>query len=227
MAMSDLIWMLTAFLLTLLVFSYIFGDNPLFRLVLYIFAGVSSAYLLVIVFYQVILPRLVWPFFEGTVPARLMTLVPVLLSFLLLTKLSPKLSRLGNISVAYLVGMGAAVAIGGAVLGTIITQTGATINLFDLGLASPAVSQFTRFLEGILFAISTITVLAYFHFGAKSQENQTPRRPFWLEALAAVGKGFIAVTLGALFANVYLAALAALVDRLDFIRNVIQTLLNL
>ena len=128
---------------------------------------------------------------------------------------------------AYLAGMGAAVAVGGAVLGTIVTQTGATINLFDLRLSTTGASQFTRFLDGLIFAIGTITVLAYFHFGAKSREDQTPSRPFWIEALAGVGKGFIAVTLGALFANVYLAALAALVDRLDFIRTVIQTLLSL
>ena len=42
-----------------------------------------------------------------------------------------------------------------------------------------------------------------------------------IEVLSKIGEVFIAITLGALFAGVYLAALAALIDRLDFIQTVI------
>jgi energy-converting hydrogenase Eha subunit A len=41
--------------------------------------------------------------------------------------------------------------------------------------------------------------------------------------LAVIGQVFIAVTLGALFAGVFSAALTALIERLDFLRTVIAS----
>jgi hypothetical protein len=47
--------------LTLLIFSYLLGDNPLYRLALHIFVGVSVAYALIIALRGVILPALTPP----------------------------------------------------------------------------------------------------------------------------------------------------------------------
>ena len=41
----DLITAVLSFLFTLLIFSYLIGDNPLFKIALYIFVGVSSGYI--------------------------------------------------------------------------------------------------------------------------------------------------------------------------------------
>ena len=49
------------FLLTLLIFSYLIGDNPLFRSAVYIFIGVSSGYAAVVVWHNVLLPKLFQP----------------------------------------------------------------------------------------------------------------------------------------------------------------------
>jgi hypothetical protein len=45
----DLIWTIVGFILTLMVFSYLFGDNPLFRLVTYLFVGVSAGFAAVMI----------------------------------------------------------------------------------------------------------------------------------------------------------------------------------
>ena len=50
----DYIWTLVGFFLTLLVFSYLFGDNPLFRIVTYLFIGVSAGYTAAIILYYVL-----------------------------------------------------------------------------------------------------------------------------------------------------------------------------
>jgi heme/copper-type cytochrome/quinol oxidase subunit 2 len=153
-------------------------------------------------------------------------IVPMVLGLLLLTKLSPRLSKLGNVSLAYLTGAGAAIAIGGAVMGTILTQTVASINLFDMKAAiSDQQDSLIRLIEGVIVVIGTISTLVYFHFGAKKNPDQRPYRPIWLEGLSFIGRLFIAVTLGAIFAGVYLASLAAMIDRLDFIRTVINQIL--
>ncbi len=81
-----------------------------------LFIGVSAGYFTVVLIFQVILSRLIVPIAAG---AQL-SLIPLVLSGMLLTKLSPRFSRLGNLPMAYLVGAGAAIAIGGSVLGTII-----------------------------------------------------------------------------------------------------------
>ena len=67
-----------------------------------------------LVIYNIIFPVLAKP---GDELVRLGP--PLILGVWLLTKTSPRLSRLGNPVLAYLVGVGAAAAISGALLGTI------------------------------------------------------------------------------------------------------------
>ncbi|HSV86097.1 MAG TPA: hypothetical protein VLH85_05950, partial [Levilinea sp.] len=110
----DLIWTVVGFVLTLMVFSYLFGDNPLFRLATYLFVGVSAGFSAVMVIYHVLMPRLLFPFLEGSFGLQAgLVIVPLVLGLLLVMKLSPRLTRAGEIPMAYLVGVGAAVIIGG------------------------------------------------------------------------------------------------------------------
>ncbi|MEA4909292.1 MAG: hypothetical protein GYA17_08055 [Chloroflexi bacterium] len=218
----DLIWTLVGFILTLLVFSYLFGDNPLFRLATYLFVGVTAGYAFVLVVYQVLLPRLFWPLLSGELTERLLLLVPLVLSTLLVFKISPRFTNLGSIPMAYLVGVGAAVAIGGAVVGTLVAQSRATIDAFGFQASGIVVqSPALQFFEGIVLLVGVVSTLVYFHFGASSQPDQPPQRAPWIEIIARIGQVFIAITLGALFAGVYAAAITALIDRLSFIVNVI------
>ena len=209
-------WTLIAFILTLLIFSYLFGDNIIFRLVSYIFVGIVAGYGVVLVIYQVILPRLVYPLLYGTGQSPIPTLVAIVLSVLLLFKLFPRATNLGAIPMAYLVGVGAAVAIGGAVIGTLFGQLRGTIDLFDLKNPSG-----TGILEAFILLVGIISTLVYFHFGAVSKANQPPHRSPVIEIVSRIGQVYLAISLGALFAGVYAAAIAAMIDRLDFIKTVI------
>jgi hypothetical protein len=219
---------LVGFLLTLLVFSYIFlGDNALFRVAVYIFVGVSAGYAASVVWHNILVPRLVTPL-SGAIANRewgalLVYLIPLLLSFLLLSKLSPKLGKLGNSATAYLVGVGAAVAIGGAVLGTIFPQVAATTGVFNL----PGKGALELLLDGSIFLIGTLTTLIYFHFGARLIPNQAPQRHRLIELAGRVGQFFIAVTFGVMFAGVYAAALTALIERVQFLWQFIIGLVGL
>lgn len=219
----DLIWTLVSFVLTLMIFSYLLGDNPLFRVASYIFVGVTAGYSAVLVIYQVILPRLFQPLIEGAWEERVLTLIPLVLSVLLLTKISPKLSQLGSVSMGYLVGVGAAVAISGAVMGTLINQVVATVNVFDLRASAITENPAFQLLNGFVMVLGIITTLSYFQFTGKAKQGDSVDRSAVVEALAKFGQVFIAITLGALFAGVFSAAVVALIDRLDFLLNVIRT----
>jgi len=218
---SDTIWLIVSLYFTLVIFSYLLGDNFIFRLTSYIFIGITAAYLAVIVFYQVILGRLVWPLMTGTNEQRMLLVVPLLLSILLLLKLSPRWSSLGNIPLGFLAGVGAALITGGALFGTITAQTGAAIDAFN---TQPLENQQTKWIEGGFLLLGTISTLAYFHFGAARKRN-TENRPAWVEPLAKLGKIFIGFTLGALFVGVYSAALVSLIDRIQFVFNSVSQVL--
>ena len=214
--LSDLIGMLLGFAFTIMVFSYILGDNPFFRFALYVFIGVASGYAAVLVFYDVILYQLVLPLVD-TGGLSIAVWVPLLAGlWLLVTKISTRLNRLGNPVMAYLVGAGAAVMIGGAVLGTVLTQVDATASLFNLQVdVENGGSVVTTVLYGLVILIGVITSLVFFHFGVRSKGDQSPpQRLPWIESLAKVGQVFIVVTLGAVFAGVYMASLTALIARL-------------
>jgi hypothetical protein len=180
-----------------------------------------------VVFYNVILPRLILPLLSGSQGERLLLLIPLVLSILLLAKVSPRMARWGNVSMAYLVGVGAAVAIGGALMGTLFPQVGATINLFDLQIGQESGSSILfQFVNGSIILVGVLVTMAYFHFGISYGSDQPSQRPAWIEWMARVGKVFIAIAFGVLFAGVYSAALMALVERLYFIVDYVKTLLR-
>ncbi|MBN2145740.1 MAG: hypothetical protein JW726_00070 [Anaerolineales bacterium] len=222
-ALAEPIGLVVGFLLTLMVLSYIIGDNPLFRLAIHIFIGVASGYAVALVFYNVLYYQIIVPLLSNS-SGSMGLVVPALILFAwLLTKSSTRLAHLGNPLLAFLVGVGAAAAIGGAVLGTIFPQVSATATLFDL--ESVAQEKLVgHFLSGLTILIGTITTLAYFQFGVRARgESLTPSRsPLITNVLAPAGEFFIAVTFGVLFAGVYAAALSALIDRLAFLLDVIR-----
>jgi hypothetical protein len=210
-------WTLIAFFLTLFIFSYLFGDNPLFRLMSYIFVGIVAGYGVVLVIYQVIIPRLINPLLSGNGGNPILALVALVMSLLLLFKLSARTTNVGVIPMAYLVGVGAAVAIGGAVVGTIFGQARGTIDMFDLQNSAGL-----GIIEALILLVGIVSTLIYFHFGAVSKANQPAHRAPIMEIISRVGQVYLAISLGALFAGVYAAAITAMIDRLDFIRSVIS-----
>lgn len=227
---ADLIGTLLGFAFTLMVFSYILGDNPIFRLAIHIFIGVAAGYAAVVALYSVIWPQLILPLLGGTPTERLFLLIPLVLSGLLLTKISPRLAVWGNPVLAYLVGVGVATAIGGAVLGTIFPQVLASINLFDPAAGQQTGTDFwAQITNGGVVLVGTLTTLAYFHFGVRARPGQVSltqpaQRGAILEGIAGVGQVFIGIAFGTLFAGVYVSALTALIERLRFLVDFILPL---
>jgi hypothetical protein len=216
LSMMDLIGALLGFVLTIFIFSYIGGDNVLFRITTHLFVGVAAGYVAIVVIQNIIMPQMILPFLGSNRNEKIFAILFLILGTLTLTKISPRLNKLGNPAMAYLVGVGAAAAIGGAVVGTIFPQASVSMSLF---------------VENELFnaswiLVGTLTTLLYFHFGIrrKSSENGESQRPIWLEMVGKVGQFFIAITFGALFSGVYLAAIMALIERASFMWNLIKSM---
>lgn len=219
MDQNQLVWSFVSFILTLMIFSYILGDNPLFRIASYFFIGVSSAYVSILIIYQIIIPKLILPLIDGSNTSSYYVIVPIILCLLLITKFFPGISRLGSIPMAFLVGIGAAIIITGSIFGTLFPQIEASTNYFSSGntnLYNPAIGLFTL--------LGTISTLIYFQFSTRTKlpENNVSRT--FLDITKEIGKIFIGITLGAIFAGIILSALIALIERIQFIATFITSL---
>jgi len=131
-----------------------------------------------------------------------------------------KLGTLGNIPLGYLVGVGAGVAVSGALLGTLIPQvlsTGRaiTLNAGVLGL-----------LQGLVVLIGTIAVLVLFVARPKPQDTGEEKPSNWLNGISQVGRFFLVVGLGAAFAGAISSALSAMVIRIGQLSDLVNWLIS-
>jgi len=148
MNQDQFFWLLFSFILTIMIFSYIFGDNPLFRIATYFFIGVTSAYVFVLIFYQVFLPKLILPLLTGDLNQKAIQLIPIILSSLLIFKLFNKTSSIGNTSLAFLVGSGAAIILTSAFSGTLLPMIDMITEPFSLNSLN-----FSNLMGGIILLI--------------------------------------------------------------------------
>lgn len=240
----DLIGSFLAAILTLMVLSYLIGDNPLFRLAIHIFIGSASGYAGAIAWHNVLKPGLVEPLLEAGIggmlepPVPATVIAPLVLVMVLLLKLSPRTARYGTLSMAILVGVGAAVVIGGAISGTLIPQTLASMESLSPTSVSPQTGEtgLERMINVSLVLIGTVTSLLYFRFGQRQSltgEGEPPLAvigrviiPGPAGLLRAIGKGFIAVTFGVMYAGALSASLVVLAERLQSLRDTLSGLLG-
>ena len=229
---TDLIASFVASVLTIMVLSYLIGDNPLFKLAMHLLIGVAAGYVGAVAVHNVLIPGLIEPILEAGLPGLadpqliVTVIVPLILVVLLFLKVAPSTALYGTVSMVLLVGVGAAVIVGGAITGTLIPLT-----LDSMDTLNPsAVNQLTgesgieRLLNVIIVLIGTLTTLFYFRFTVRKTDVETPfaivagaRIPGPLTVFKGIGKGFIAVTFGVMYAGAVAATLIVLAERVQFI----------
>ncbi|HEY75637.1 MAG TPA: hypothetical protein G4O00_05580 [Thermoflexia bacterium] len=211
----DLIGGIVGALLTVLILSYILGDNPLYRLALYILIGASVGYVVAVVVGTVVF-RIALPSLQqgGSQPYGL--LIPVVLGALLLLKGFPRLAVLGNISTGFLVGVGAAVAVGGALLGTLIPQIDASGSVFDWAAGGPS-----GLINGSLALVGTVCALLAFTFTFRQRPGPGGWGASLIGFFGRIGRLFLLAAFGAVFAGALVATLTVLVKRVYTVVDVL------
>lgn len=204
--MSELFGLFIGLLLTLFIYSYVVGDNPLYRLAVHILVGVSAAYAAVVTVQQVLLPVMTQIRQNPTDQASLLWVIPLFFVLFLLLKRVPSLTWLGNSAVALLIGVGAATALVGALAGTLWPQ-----------ITAVSTTDTPRF-QSLIIAVLTILTLFTFQFTGKTENGQW-KRPFWQQSAAQIGRAILTITFGALFAALINTSLILLSSRLDFYIN--------
>lgn len=208
MSPATLIGGLIAVILTLLVFSRLLGDNPAFRVVQYLFVGVSLGYAFVVVYHQVLRPNATALVASQGDPALLgLRAVPWALGLMLLARLTRRqaASWLANIPLAILFGVGTALAVGGALAGTLAPQL--------LDTVRPAGGDPLQAVGAVLLALGVIFTLSYFYFTVP-RETAGGRV---VAVSAQIGRWLLMVAFGFFLAGAVLTYLTALDARLDFL----------
>ncbi|HEX9797372.1 MAG TPA: hypothetical protein VGA52_10315 [Anaerolineales bacterium] len=217
-------------LVTVMVLSYLWRDNAAFRTATYLFVGVSAGYAGAIAWHTVLEPGLIDPLFQRGLGAILdMTLlVPWILIVLLLFKVSPATSRLGSLSTALMVGVGAAVVVGGAITGTLLPQTLAAMNTLNPAAITPTTGEtgLERIINVVILLVGTISTLVYFRFTARQSPTGEAERNRLVLVTAQVGRLFIAITFAVMYAGVLMSSLIVLGDRLEELVDLVFALVG-
>lgn len=208
--MRELLGTWVAAFLTLMVFSYLISDNPLYRLAEHLFVGSALGYAIVVAVQDVLLPRL--STLAGDPVNNWHLLIPFLLGLFLLAKGRVSTAWLGNISVGFLFGVGAALAVGGALVGSLFYQVRDSM----LPLL-PGKGGGGSVVDNFVLVVGTLGSLAYFYFTMGGERERGGLRGRALRLGSTIGKWFIMITLGALFANAVMARVSLLVGRLQFL----------
>jgi hypothetical protein len=226
-SLLELTGTLVAAILTLFVFSYLLGDNILYRLTEHLFVGVAIGYAVVVAFHTVLASKLLLPLAEAVSEgdgARVLLLsLSLILGLLLLTKPFRGISWLGSISVAFLLGVGAALAIGGALVGTLLPQVEATA---DMTGYTTRYGSVLGLLSGIVVLVGTIGVLLHFYFGRRQEGPLAGLRNALIKGWGGTGRWFMVVAFAALLATTFVSRLSLLVGRIEFLLESVRGLLG-
>ena len=216
-----------AVILTLFVFSYLLGDNVLYRLAEHIFVGVALGYAVVVGFHTVLASKLFVPMAgalsEGDWEQALLLTAPLILGLFLLARPSKALSWLGNLSIAVLLGVGSALAIGGALLGTLLPQVDATTDITHyIARYGPGLGLFS----GFVALAGTTGVLLHFYFAGGQEGKLAGLRDGLVRTWGGLGRWFIVIAFGALLATTFVSRLSLLIGRIEFLLDSVQGLLG-
>lgn len=176
---------------TLGVYSFLYRDNPIYRVVEQILVGLSVGYLVVVTVKSTLIPKVAAPLGEGQWTA----IVALLLAVMMFARIIPRWSRLARIPLAVVVGAGAGLSIPALLKARVLVQMGAIV-------AAPGI-------DVIIGAIGVMATLAYFYF-SKPHEG-------WFGGVARLGTWYLMVFFGATFGYTIMSRLSLLIGRTEFL----------
>lgn len=224
-----------AVFLTLGIFSYLYKDNPFYKIAEHLFVGISAGYWMSIFFWTQIQPNLfgrLWPSSEysdsfwysiynglGVISSAVFPeggidkghglhpiyIVPLILGVMMLLSLIPKINWFARWGIAYTVGMAAGLRAYGYLNSNVIGQIKGTA----ANLADPNLPFLSltspSTFNSIVILVGTITGMIYFYF---SKEHKGA-----LGKASRVGIYFLMISFGASFGFAVMGRISLLIGR--------------
>jgi hypothetical protein len=190
---------LIAGILTLAVLTFLYRDNPIYKMAEYLLVGVSIGYALVIAWNSTLMDLLFRPLISGN---RLDLVIPLILGVMVFARFHPKTTPISRIPLAVLIGSGAGAAIPAMLGPRILSQLTGTITA--LAGVDGSVS-----LSGIVVLIGLLCTLAYFYF---SREHTGVFGKF-----AYGGTFFLMIFFGTTFGYTVMSRMSTFIGRMEFL----------
>lgn len=211
------IW--AAALFTLFIMSFLYRDNPFYKIAESVVVGVSAAYWMVVGFWEVVVPNLLGKIFPGIIQAWAMPglsthwepmyLIPLALSIMLLMRLSPVGAWISRWPLAFIIGTTAGIRLVGFIHADFLSQIRNSI--VPVVVASPDGTGFLFWdsVRNIVLIIGVLSALVYFFFSIEHTGvvGKTAKLGIW----------FLMVTFGAAFGYTVMGRIALLAIRLEFL----------
>ncbi|HHW19382.1 MAG TPA: hypothetical protein GXX30_10935 [Firmicutes bacterium] len=201
MSTDPKVWL--AALMSIGIYSYLYKENPFFRVCEHLYLGLSLAHLAVMGWTNV---RDLG--FKELGKGNVLVLIPMVLGVLLFTRFSPKNSWLSRYSLAYLMGVAGAVTITGVIDAGIISQI------------RGAITPLTSF-DSVVALICNVTAITVFFFIIGSTSKTQQGKNWWFERLirwsSTVGRFVLMISFGAVFGTTIMARLGLFIPRLRFL----------
>ena len=191
------IWIIAFF--TLALFSFLYKDNPFYRLAENIFAGLTTGYQVSLIWDTVIIQKLWDPMMGG----QWWLFLPGLLGLMMFSRFSPKISWMSRVPLAVVMGITAGIFLTTQLHGFVLPQMQATMNTFVNA------EGFAEFFLAALIAVGVISTMIYFYF---SHEHVGV-----LGVTAKLGIWFIMISFGAHFGYTVMGRVSLLIGRTQFL----------
>jgi len=210
---TELIGLWVAALLTLAIYSFLYGDNPIYKFSEHIFVGVSAAYGAAIVYHQALIPKLVQPLSEGLIQPLLASdvsaivwtkatlVIPGILGVLIFGRFFRGYQWLSRWPIAFVMGLGAGLSIPRSIQSLVLKQMHGTMQ--------PVWPLTGGGFDNLLLIVGVVCTLAYFYFSL-------PHRGV-MGGLSRAGIWFLMIGFGAGFGNTVMARISLLIGRLEFL----------
>ncbi len=193
-------WIIAFF--TLALFSFLYKDNPLYKVAEHIFAGLSAGYYVGLIWDTVIIQQLWDPILDN---GKWWLVIPGILGFLMFTRFFPKYSWISRVSLAFVMGTTSGIFLISQLHGLVLPQMQSTMLSLTPG------NGFIASLLAVIVVVGVISTLIYFYF---SKEHTG-----LLGVTAKVGIWFIMISFGAHFGYTVMGRISLLIGRVHFLYN--------
>lgn len=185
--------------LTIFIFSFLYKDNPFFKIAEHLYLGAGMGWLFQVSVTSVWKPMIWVPISNG----QLLVLIPSILGLSLLTQFIPRISWVSRYGFTFMMGYGSGLAIPAGLSTDFMSQIGGTIKPFSLMASMTPIAIF----NSLLVAGGAICVLFYFFFSVEHKGH--------LKKVSNVGIYFLMIYFGAAFGNTVMARFSLLYGRFD------------
>lgn len=220
MSLSRSIGLWIAAIFTLSIFSFLYRDNPFYKIAESTVVGVSAAYWMVVAFWTTLIPNLIGKIYPGWVKSWAMPgLSPIrpddwywypivsVFGVMLLFRLSPKGAWIARWPLAFIVGTTAGIRLLGFIQADFLSQTRSSIQ--PLLVYSAGELDIRATLEAIFLLIGVLCGLVYFFFSFEHKGA--------IGKISKVGIWYLMITFGAAFGFTVMGRIALLAMRLEFL----------